>query len=612
MPLGRKSSGKFDTGDVRAALSMTPVGDGEARSRISFPFSASGSRRNTDSQSRSSSSSSVVGVSSNGHRSAITFDYLKSDEVRAASTIARATLPKEDSLSFEVMINRQKAAPHLFYGAFVDIPQSMPIAAGPLSVSGSEPRRRLIGFCTATAAPAMIAQSFYGHSTSDLARIVCIHLVCVEKQYRHQGLGLRLLAAFIDRIQTVESGQSSEKPHGYEVISLICREQTVGFFMKAGFKFHGVSHISRGTSNEWIEMRRPVKGSTPRFDSALTFEDLWHPDRSSLSIPLSAQTTIEQQQSRSFGDTPNNICTESPLSVSPPMTQEKMLAALLAQSNISEGTARDLGISPTQQPQLQRSTSSAIPLSVVFGRAVAAKTPWEDSLDALVAHLVEKSSGTNRARLYCPDESCNCSLIAKNTAVWETKEFGPLVDTNVMVRNKDGGSSELQTSLAMDQLKFSWPEGRYTKRDQTVGVARDPIGPIRGMWVLSSPMQFDNVSFSHDVAWKVPPPTVQAQSPVEAPKEKKRQMSMSMRSLSTSDPQRGQTNTSRETDNGELPSYKLGVVPGETRTIKYITCPDCGAGPLGFMLVSSEGDASANGYSNQKCYVSASRVRYEA
>lgn len=605
--LGRKGSGKLDAGDLRSSLSMTPASETDEtqpRNRISFPFSASASRKNTDSNSRSSTSS--VGSGSHGSRSPVTFDYLRSDEVRAAAVIANSSIPKDDALSFDTLAARQKAAPHLFVGAFVSLPP--PIAAGPLSVTGTEVRRRLIGFCTATAAPAMIAQSFYGHSSSELACIVCLHLLCIEKQYRHRGLGLELLCAFIDRIQAVESGQGPDKPRGYEVIALICREAYVGFFMKAGFKFHGVSYISRGTTSEWIELRRPVKGSTPKISSALKLEDLWVPEPasygSSVQSQFSDESPQETRQSRSFGD-PEHGMTVSPISMNSPATHDSTLANILAQSSLSEGAARDLGVSTNRAPPSQRNT--AIPLSAVYGRAVAAKTAWEDSLDALVAHLVDNASGTNMMRLYCPYEKCDCVLIARNKALWATKEWGPLIGTTLTTP----GSNELDGENDVDdQLKFAWPENLYFKRDRSVRVAHDPIGPVRGMWVLSSPMQFDNISFAHNVSWKVPYPTARTPSNSEPPKlEKKRQMSISLRS--NPEQQRTQPEQQDEVNAGEVPSYKLGANPDEVHTIKYILCPDCGTGPLGFMLVSSAEEAAVNGYAEQTCFVAASRVCYD-
>lgn len=593
MPLGRKQSGRLDSGSLKG--SAVDNEDSSPLTRLGFTFTPS--RRNTDSSLSRSTSTSPFSANTGGARSgsSVIFDYVRSDEVRAACAVQDSCVPKEDALSFETLITRQNAAPHLFLGAFVGMPP--PIAAGPLSVSGNDPRRRLIGFCTATASPAMVEQSFHAHTNSEYARVVCVHMVCVEKQHRHRGIGLELLREFIDRIQKTESGNGPEPPHGYEVISLITREAAVGFFMKAGFKFHAVSHITRGTSDEWIEMRRPVKGSTP-FGSVLTKEEQYHLDPSILNINTQQQSGLLHPDSHSQLQSPvfpqfAGRQAESPSSIKEHELNPNMLSSLLARSDLSEGAARDLGIAvPQRKPPSQR--SNGLPLSAVFGRAVAAKTIWEDSMDALIAHLVDNATRKNRVRLYCPDENCSCSIVAKETAVWATKELGPLSGASVLMRQGSDSDEVGDSVTSQYPIKFAWPANKYVRRDRTVGTVVDPIGPVRGMWILSSPMQFDNVSFTHNTTWTVPQPTTRVQSPPGPVKQEKRRSS------------RSQQEPPREPEPEDPPEYRLGVSPGEEHTIKYIMCPDCGSGPLGFMFVPNGSEPT-----DQTCYVAASRVFYD-
>ncbi len=187
----------------------------------------------------------------------LVFDYVRPEEVRAAHALEVEGYPPEDAASYQRLLQRQEAAPHLYLGAFVPLPP--PKVAGPLSVSG-QPRRRIVGFITGTAAPALTLRSMSTHDTSEDAHMVCIHSVVVAPEFQRKGLATRMLENYISRIRKAEEGKGPEGvkgKRGYETLALLAHEELTGLYRKVGFRVQCVSHIQYG-SGQWLEMRRSV------------------------------------------------------------------------------------------------------------------------------------------------------------------------------------------------------------------------------------------------------------------------------------------------------------------------------------------------------------------
>ncbi|GAC96697.1 potential polyamine N-acetyl transferase [Pseudozyma hubeiensis SY62] len=540
------------------------------------------------------------------------FDYVRPEEVRAAHALEVEGYPPEDAASYERLLSRQTAAPHLFLGAFVPMPP--PKVAGPLSVSG-QPRRRIVGFITGTAAPALTLRSMSTHDTSEDARIVCIHSVCVAPEMQRKGLATRMLENYISRVRKAEEGKGPEGDkgkRGYETLALLAHEELTGLYKKVGFRIQCVSHIQYG-SGQWLEMRRsvypsPSSGNGSRIGAQLTRTtsatssasddtpaglkmssgflapiDTTQPLKPDATTSAVSTITIEDKKPPALSDAKS--ISASPTLASPPgmPSQASIMAALAAQSQ------------PGKSPG-QTYTS-------ILGQAVAAKTPAEDAGMALEARLVDRESGTNLARLYCPMDNCRCCILAKGAGEWARKESGPLSNPALQLPNSP-----------------SPPQApAFPLHAASAGVSNRLLTSVKGFWMVAGPLQFDNVGFSRDLTWTVPlgndPTSPKATSDqasglnVESPasprtkaqekeardrqkKEEKERLreEKEKRKKEKRDRKRpGSGSDESDEDVASLLSHlSLGLTPGEEVTVKYLLCPDCECGPLGFTILPAE------------------------
>ena len=558
--------------------------------------------------------------SNSRHSPTVTFDLVHPVEVHAAYALERGRRMVEDSSPFELLQYRQKNAPELFFGAFVSLPP--PKVAGPLSFTVPEARRRLIGFISATAAPALIAQSFYKHSKSEYANVICLHSVCVDRAYSRRGIGISMLSNFIHRVQQVENGNGRDgaKPKGYEMMALLCGERHARFFEKAGFQRHAISYIQHGSRSEWIEMRRSINDVPPKMyldPSALSvpssiFTDL-PLDAEPVELAKAADEAPPAQEAEDLVQSDASIVTDSAEGTSestevpglqPQREPEDDLVNLLSKKHFSGGAAHDLML-PNIGPAKERPTGR--PLWTVMGQAVSAKTPTEDPIVALEARIVDWRGDSNITRLLCPKEGCGCVLVNKNSAFWAKKEIGPLANTTLHFSE----NGNVVTVESEGDLSWLTPVLR-----QETGPAR-ANGPVRAFWLLPGPMSFDNVSFSRDVQWRYPSAPSTPTSPVSSPPSKAESFGLrrSSRMGSIGSSRRdSKSSTASDLDPQTGETYSLGLTPDVDYTVKFIMCPDCDAGPLGFMLPSlspSESNSPQPDYSRQRCYVAAHRVRYE-
>lgn len=668
MPLGRSSkSGHVDRHGAEPGSESSHT---EGRSTFNLGFGRpphSGGR-----QERSDSSSSAKGHAKessggggngqgrvqNKHKQAVILDLVRPDELRSAHSIEAASLPREEASTIAQLVyvrscshsKRQELAPQLFIGAFVNLPP--PMVAGPLSVS-SEGRRRLVGFCSATVAPAHVTQSMYGSTHSDQAHVVCLHDFCVERGSRHQGIGRRLMARFLRRAQNGAHGEASRGTQ-MELVSIISPPKRMSFFLSCGFKIHGPSYIPKSVE-PWVEMRYffDAHHEVRRADTSFSTSDLLAGEHDYSAPPSEghehALFATEQQAQRSaagslsYSQNSSEMSPTapwgmgnfslSPTESSPGMTNDQVLAALIANNSLSEGAARDLGLPVAKEGQQNapaHSKDTGKALSTIWGQAVAAKTASEDSLTALEARIVDRTHSSNIHKLLCPNENCGCGLVGRQSAKWAVKEMGPLSDKDA-VRLDEASPPILldltnaQEGLGTDPLSGAPWDHILQRRIGTVG---NTIGAVRGFWQLDGPMQFDNVSFSKNTAWKVPEATVHLRSPSRS-SPGSIDLSSSHGSKRSDKSPRGsfgslrgaiqplaqveQSQTPPSTNNTESP-VSLGLTPGEERVVKYVLCPDCGCGPLGFMILPSDSNVehqARKGYSDTHCYVAAYRVRYD-
>lgn len=568
------------------------------------------------------------------NKQSITIDALRMDELRAAQHVLSTYFPHEEVPSIAQLSSRFEHAHHLTLGAYVTLPP--PMVSGPLSGT-NESRRKLIGVISATAAPANITQGMYGHSTSNLARVVCIQDFGVEQGQRHQGIGTELLATFIRRLQTMDFG---DKAHGqeYEIISVVCPRRRKSFFQQFGFEFHSYSYEQRA-ADVWAEMRRPIHtGTSLSIDTSFAQED-WADQHSALSsrgiLPLFG-TATHQAPSRSYNVNeaerlsssddphlfryePNSPSVMTPVSATP--NNDHTLALLLQKANMTEGAARDLGIIPSSAPSKPKKNPGKA-LEAIFGEAFASKTFEEDIRQAVKSRIVDFKYYLNLHPLLCPNESCDCTLVARNSAEWSIRETGPLMDTVPSV------NGETSASLGnLDNPIAPWMNSLF----QTSSDAHATIGPLRGFWHVPNPMGFDNVTFSRCIEWNVPNRTIHSSQNQESTSPSSSLTSHTGRSSSIGVRRKRSSRSSftalrqslhmLESSPQEVPENtvldvtdesRLDVMPGEKRLVKHIMCPDCGCGPLGFTILprTSTSETQQKDVQSNDCYLAAFRVRY--
>lgn len=529
----------------------------------------------------------------------LTFDFVQPEEVRSAHALEVEGYPAEDAASYSKLLSRQQAAPHLFLGAYIPLPP--PKVAGPLS---GPPRRKLIAFITGTAAPALTLRAMSSHDTSEDAHMVCIHSVCVAPEYQRKGLATKLLEAYIARVRRAEDGKGPEGAkgrRGYETFALLAHDELTALYRKVGFKVQCHSHIQYG-SGQWLEMRRsvyPSPGSTTSNRSAV---GLFRTASSTSSAGDEASSPTSMALSPKFGMSSTSV-TEDVRSDRQGATrsaeEQDSTAVSTASASTSATPVKSVDAAPPGMPsqasilaalaaQSKPGESPGVTYTSILGQAVAAKTPAEDAGMALEARLVNRDNNTNLAKLYCPMENCRCCILGKGAGEWTRKESGPLSNPDLQLPNSP-----------------SPPQApAFSVHAASPGVTNRLLTNVKGFWVVNGPLQFDNVGFSRDQKWTVPKAAESSLSPrlgasdkedkdklkrdekerkKELKAKEKRGKAREKRSGSGSD-----TSGSNEDVNLLLAHLSLGLTPDEELTIKYLLCPDCECGPLGFTILPTD------------------------
>lgn len=240
----------------------------------------------------------------------------------------------------------------------------------------------------------------------------------------------------------------------------------------------------------------------------------------------------------------------------------------------------------------------------ILGQAVAAKTPAEDAGLALEARLVDRETNANLAKLYCPQENCRCLILSKGAGEWTRKESGPLSNPDMDLPN----SPTPPQGPAFPVRIGAGGEGGKHKL----------LTNVKRFWVVEGALGFDNVGFSRDMKWTVPNDatspgpsgpnsmslsvdlgggqrTKQQEKELkeqrkreekERQKEEKEKKKREKREAKRGGP--GSDYSSDEDVSTLLAHLSLGLTPGEELTVKYLLCPDCECGPLGFTILPTE------------------------
>lgn len=279
-----------------------------------------------------------------------------------------------------------------------------------------------------------------------------------------------------------------------------------------------------------------------------------------------------------------------------------------------------------------------IAYSTIMGQTLASKTSVEDAFYALEARLVNREDQSNLADLYCPREECSCLLIKGGNADWEIAEMGPLTQANLSLPNSPSPPSAPvpPPPASLDRV-----------RSALGGHQRDPSvtsTAAHAFWIVHSPMIFENIGFSRDSEWRLPPLPSQSLSSngsegdssiggngsssgtgTERKKPTKRaSLFRGIRDTIDKTKERRNTNSSNASaGQGQKPSPKslsptsagilssssssatstmgasfqsatseASVVDGSNGSlkkvkVKYLLCADCDCGPLGYTVLPS-------------------------
>lgn len=372
--------------------------------------------------------------------------------------LEKASYEPDDAATKDRMAYRQKNAPHLFLGAYV--PGPPPKVAGPLSVGLSSTPRKLIGFINATASSSLSARAIKQHTVSNAdegveAWLICLHSIVVDESFRHRGLGLRMLEEYMMRLRRAEEGRGEvrkgdlERPKGYECVALLSHEETLPFFLKAGFGIVGPSHVRSG-SGEWIELRRYIQHSHQKIaDEKRKQQDeeleLQKQLRRVASVTAAASQSSRQQAQSSRPPAPSSSSKTSSMSsaasASPNQNSSQQTSSLqltmqqpqgeqswqmTASPTSSEGPGTAT-VMPTRQtdttsrqasgsgaggalggfsqadllaalsastPSFKPGENPSKPFSTILGQTLAGKTFVEDAFLALEARLVDRGKSS--------------------------------------------------------------------------------------------------------------------------------------------------------------------------------------------------------------------------
>ncbi|KAK0538221.1 hypothetical protein OC835_001486 [Tilletia horrida] len=301
----------------------------------------------------------------------------------------------------------------------------------------------------------------------------------------------------------------------------------------------------------------------------------------------------------------------------------KLLAALTGAGSkagaSSSSASSDAGGKGKATTQPQASRNPGVPFSTVLGQALAGKTASEDPRSTLEARLVNREEDTNIADLYCPRDACNCLLLRADLGVWKARELGPLCapalqsssaslpanspapPLNGVVAPPPRPSAEQHSSpLIFATGGAAQQQQQQQQQPQTSKISMQGATSLRDFWSVPSPFVFDNISFSKDVQWPPRQPSANPGSPTSpgvGAGPRKAQPLGSKKKEYSMDPHAYPFNTSSAFTSGSwhLPgggqsnaAAAAAESEGPRLTIKYLLCPECDCGPLGYVVISDE------------------------
>ncbi|KAI7901959.1 acyl-CoA N-acyltransferase [Cokeromyces recurvatus] len=83
-------------------------------------------------------------------------------------------------------------------------------------------------------------------------KTICLHSVCVSPDYRHKGIGTKLLSTWIKELKDINKANGNGQGKKYNRIALLSRPKLVSFYENVGFKKIGTSEVVHGPE-PWID-----------------------------------------------------------------------------------------------------------------------------------------------------------------------------------------------------------------------------------------------------------------------------------------------------------------------------------------------------------------------
>ncbi|CAG8433159.1 9560_t:CDS:2 [Diversispora eburnea] len=162
----------------------------------------------------------------------IVYQNVPASDIERAFELESQGYPPEEAATLEKLEYRQKNAPKLFLGAYLP------------SIPSNNNNEYLIGFIvsTLTTSHFLTEESMSNHEPD--GKTVCIHSVCIDKQYRRRGIATDLLKEYIERLKNL---------YKYERIVLISHKHLIPLYQKVGFICKGESEIVHG-NEKWFDL----------------------------------------------------------------------------------------------------------------------------------------------------------------------------------------------------------------------------------------------------------------------------------------------------------------------------------------------------------------------
>ncbi|KAI8472845.1 MAG: acyl-CoA N-acyltransferase [Monoraphidium minutum] len=175
------------------------------------------------------------------------------DEIYA---IEAASYPEDEAATREKLEYRIRNAPEVFLVCISSGGDASGSSGGGGDAAGgangagrAAAQDEIVGYAcgTCSGAAALTHESMSTHQPG--GRLLCIHSVAIAAPHRRRGVASRLLAAYV---QYAAAGAP-----GLEEARLLCKEDLVPLYARAGFSLLGPSPVVHGR-DQWMEMARPL------------------------------------------------------------------------------------------------------------------------------------------------------------------------------------------------------------------------------------------------------------------------------------------------------------------------------------------------------------------